>query len=444
MKPLHLFPNRETIGLRPALRLARAFALAALVACASSTLQAVAAAPKASTEQMAFHPAFRTLKVTHSDGFMAPPVLRLGTDDRLTVSFDELADDRSDLCARLVHCNADWQPSRLLESEYLDGFNFLELEDAAFSSNTFQHFVNYRVEIPSGGLAPMASGNYLLQVFDREEPDEVLLQARFQVLEPLVRINGGVATRTDRGANGRWQQLELEVELGEHRVANPYSDLLLEVLQNGRPDSAHIITNPSATEGKTIRYAHLPGLLFPAMNEFRRFETVRVSSPGMHVDSLSFLDNRHQVYLQEDSRRDTHAYSYDQTQAGRFLVRETNSTDSDLGADYVTVHFLLDYPELIGADIYVEGEFTDRQPRPWSRMQYDFNDRHYHLALPLKQGSYNYQYVVVPRDGGKGDPEPVEGSKYETRNEYWVSLWQRSPGARADRLIGFELLQANP
>ncbi len=78
-------------------------------------------------------------------------------------------------------------------------------------------------------------------------------------------------------------------------------------------------------------------------------------------------------------------------------------------------------------------------------MAYDRESGLYTLQLPLKQGSYNYRYVAVPREQKRGaapaaDPGVVEGNFYETVNEYDVRIWYRPPGSRADRLIGSSLL----
>ena len=116
------------------------------------------------TEQTIFNPNFRTLTVTANGDLMAPPLMRLGTDDIIDISFDEISEDYRYLRYRLIHCNADWQPSRLLESEYLPRFNEGEISDYAFSSNTFVHFVNYHLALPQEGMEPLVSGNYLLQV----------------------------------------------------------------------------------------------------------------------------------------------------------------------------------------------------------------------------------------------------------------------------------------
>ena len=97
---------------------------------------------------------------------------------------------------------------------------------------------------------------------------------------------------------------------------------------------------------------------------------------------------------------------------------------------------------------------TDNRFDSSNRMVYDPEKRAYRLALPLKQGAYNYRYLAVPANtspvadnskpftthGLLAPTALVEGNKYETSNEYWVGVYYRPAGARADRLIGFKTL----
>ncbi len=386
----------------------------------------------------------KTMKVMKEGEFMAAPSIRLGSDERIVVNFDEWSDDYSDLQYRLVHCGPDWEPSGLLESEYLDGFNIADIDDWAFSSNTFVHFVNYRLEIPNEQMNPLLSGNYKLQIFERDDPDEIIGEARFTVSEQSADVLAGVTTQTDRGLNTEWQQLELRVQPTDVKIDDPYSMIRVDITQNNAPYTTSTLLTPSRMEGKDIIYSHQPGLIFKAGNEFRRFETIRTNYNDMNVDSMRFLSRNYHAWLTPDTERESKQYSYDQTQQGRFLVREYNSTDSDLGADYVTVHFMLDTPEAVNADVYVEGEFTGYRHDDSSRMRYDYNRGAYMLEMPLKQGSYNYRYVAVPRNGNRvPDPSLIEGNKYETRNEYRVQVWYRPIGARYSRLIADSSLMRN-
>ncbi|MDE6340457.1 MAG: DUF5103 domain-containing protein [Muribaculaceae bacterium] len=425
------------------------YILAALIVAVNG-LAAIAA----STATAIFAPSFRSLKITNPDNFMAPPVIRLNSSDQLVITFDEIAEENRYLQYRLVHCNADWQPSRLVESEYIDGFNIADIEDFAYSENTFVHFVNYRIVIPEGNMQPLVSGNYLLQVFDRDNTDETLLQVRFMVSEDSAAISGGATPRTDMGYNDEWQQLDFAVSLPDLRGVNPYQDIIISMVQNGSEITRRELCRPQRVEGSNLVYQHLPELLFAAGNEYRRFESISNGFAGMNVDSLRYGGSNYHVWLKKDSPRALRNYEYDSTQHGRFLVREYNSTDSDLGADYITVNFLLDLPEQRGMDIYVDGEMTNNRFDSSNRLVYDPEAHAYKLAMPLKQGAYNYRYLTFPSNkapktetstpfttNGVLNPTAiVEGNKYETSNEYWVGVYYRAPGSRADRLIGFNIL----
>lgn len=378
---------------------------------------------------------FHSLKVMKEGDFMSPPSIRIGGDERISINFDEWAEDWSDLQYRLRHCGPDWQPSRLLDSEILDSFNIADLDDWALSDNTFVHYVNYQLFIPNERIAPKVSGNYILEIFHRDDPDTVLGEARFSVAEQSAQIAGKMSTQTDRGHNDIWQQLELEVIPTNVTIADPFSDVTLVVTQNSDPHSERVIARPSRLDGDRLVYSHIPQLIFKAGNEFRRFESIRTNYTDMHVDSVRWGGANYHVWLTPDAARDELQYSYDETQQGRFLVREYNATDSNLGADYVTVHFTLEVPEVVDADVYVEGEFSGWCLDDAYRMHYDWPSRAYRLELPMKQGSYNYRYVAVPRGGGAPDSSLIEGDHHETRNEYRVQVWYRPPGARYSRLL---------
>lgn len=388
------------------------------------------------TEAGIFNPRFRTLKTSLAGNFMFPAVMRLGSDDHIVIIFDEIGEDYSDLQYRLIHCNANWEPSRLVESEYLSGFNIGDVEDYAYSVNTYVHYVNYMITIPNERMAPLVSGNYILEVFPRENPEEILVRARFRVVEPLVKVSGRVSLRTDRGVNGEWQQPELILSTVGYPVSNPYQDLKVEIYQNNRDITSRIIKNPLRIDGSDIIYKHNPELLFPASNEYRRFESTSTLFPEMHVDSLAYMGSNYHVWLKVDKPRGDRNYEFDKTQHGRFLVKEYNATDSDIAADYITVHFLLDTGGPISEEIYVDGEMTYGRFTDKNRMKFNSSTGLYELELPVKQGAYNYQYVTFDREGVFRNTKNIEGNKYETENEYTVYLYHTPPGARYDRLVG--------
>lgn len=385
-------------------------------------------------------PDIKSISLSNPDNFMGPPVIRLGTEDRLRLNFDILEESNRYLRYRLIHCNSDWEPSRLLEQEVIEGFNETEISDYATSSNTFIHFVNYNLEIPSEGAMPIASGNYLVQVYDENDPQEILFQTGFYVTEGEVSVNGEVTSRTDRGFNTAYQQVELELTVDAASNINPWQDLIVQVVQNNDPSSRHVTTHPMRVEGSKIIYSHDPALIYPAGNEYRRFETVRSDYPGMQVDSVGFNGRCREAYLTPDSPRGEKSHIYDRTQHGRFKIDEYNSSDPDLGADYVLTRFTLQVPEQGGREIYVDGDFTGRLLENVNRMKYDSEKRCYTADILLKQGSYNYRYIMRDATTGETASSPIEGDYYETDNEYLVLVYLRTPGSRGDRLVGHTLL----
>ncbi len=393
------------------------------------------------TSQGIFHPSFRTLKVTLEGDEFAPPVLTLrDRNSHVTVSFDEIADDRRFMRYELVHCDALWRPEGLVASEFLDGFNEGVVEDYDFSRATLVHYVHYTISIPNREVRITQAGNYLLRVYDESDPDETLLQARFGVSDFSARVMADVSSRTDIDANVSHQQLGVTVDLKHvDGVEDPFNDLVVVISQNGRTDNEVVLRNPQRVLGERVIYEHLTPLIFRAGNEYRRFETVSTSYPGMGVESIGYDAPIYNMWLYTDFPRARVPYSYDSTQHGRFFVRGESSRP-DTEADYVMTHFSLEMPEVVGGDVFIDGDLTQRRFDPSSRMVYNRATGRYEHSMLLKQGAYNYQYLCVPFGSGKGDVAPVDGDFYQTTNEYMVKVYHRPRGSRFDRLIGVTMV----
>ena len=382
----------------------------------------------------------RSLRIVNPLDPYGPAVLRLGSSDVLAINFDVLSEDRDYLRYRLVHCRADWSPSTLVDTEFLDGFNEGEITDYRFSEATLVHYVNYNLTIPNADVAPLLSGNYLLQIYPESDPEDVWAQCRFMVCEEKVGISGHITSRTDVDYNAGHQQLELAIDTRESGVADPFNDLFVVVQQNGRLDNEVALRQPLRMSGTTSIYEHQPQLVFEAGNEYRRMETVSTQFPPMGVESVEFINPYYYHILATDEPRADSQYLYDETQKGRFVIHEYNSSDPDVQADYTVVIFSLDMPYDPDTMVFLDGDFTMRRFDDNSRMQYNRERGRYERVMLLKQGAYNYQYLVVPQGARRGYTAAVEGDKYQTLNEYTVKVYERKPGSRSDRLLGVALL----
>lgn len=380
---------------------------------------------------------FKSLQVKLDGNDYFPPIITLNSDSKIRISFDELSDERSYLRYSIIHCNADWTPSNLVESEYLEGFNYADIEEYKFSIGTLCHYVHYSFSIPNDKIQFRVSGNYLVKIYADDEPDVTLLQARFYVCENAVSVGTSVTSRTDIDYNREHQQVSFIVDTKEYSIRNMYSDLKAYVSQNSRIDNEVIIERPLMVSGKRITYNHDKRLIFEAGNEFRRIETVAQHGISMGVESMEYHHPYYHARLFTDRMRTEDNYIYDKTQMGRFTIRSSEANDSDNGSEYIITHFTLDTGGKINSGkIYINGEFTNNMFSPSSLMKYDPSTGLYYTDMLLKQGAYNYQYLYVP-DGSSRGYYSIEGNKYQTVNEYLVRIYHRDPASRYDRFIGF-------
>ena len=381
----------------------------------------------------------RSLKVSLLSNMYIPPVYMLGSDDPLLINFDYLDYDVHYLRYSVTHCNADWQPSQLVESEYVSGFNYADIEDYEQSEATFVHYFNYQFVLPNPDMEFLVSGNYLLTVYERDDPDEILFQTRLSVCESKVGVYPQVTSRTDVEYNNRFQQVSFNVRYKPNQIKDPYSEFTCVVTQNSRDDNAVVVKRPMMVGVDHVTYEHNRDLIFPAGNEFRRFETVSAHNLNMGVQAIRYYEPMYHAILNVDEPRNEIQYLYDKTQFGRFTIRNAEAFDENtLQADYMITHFMLDAGgKLNGGNVVLYGEFLQGCPPSQAVMKYDASSGCYTADLLLKQGAYNYMYLWVPDGTSVGQTSQIEGDHYETVNEYLVKVYDRPMGERYDRLVGY-------
>lgn len=380
----------------------------------------------------------KSLKVAPLSNPYMPPIISLDGGDFIQVNFDYLDYDVHYLRYRVTHCDAQWQPSDLVESEYVSGFNQADITQYAQCNNTFTHYYNYNFTLPNDEMQLLKSGNYLITIFEQSDPDVVVAQARFSVSENLVRVLPEVSSRTDVDYNSEHQQLKFDVRYKPGAIADPYNELTAVVTQNSRLDNAVVLKQPMMVGSNSVTYSHNRALIFPAGNEYRRIETVNLHSLNMGVAAIEYFDPYYHATLHTDEPRATQPYLYDKTQHGHFTIRNAESAHSATEADYVVTHFsLYTGAPLQGGHLMVQGEFTASLPVGDCFMGFDPQSGCYTCDLLLKQGAYNYQYLWIPDGSQVGQTAPIEGNKFQTGNEYLVKIYDRPMGERYDRLVGY-------
>ena len=384
----------------------------------------------------------KTLQVKQPDKVFSTQVITLGSDEQIEISFDDLSSHFTRYAYNVIHCNTDWAASQLAQTEYMQGFQGLTIDDYANSFNTTVQYVNYRLLLPNEEIQLKVSGNYVVRVYDEEQPENAILTACFSVVDPQVSIRGEVKGNTLIDTYQQHQQVNFTVIKKNFPITFPQRDLKIRILQNDRHDLRISDIQPSTILNDRIIYENCRSLIFPAGNEYRRMEFLTHKYNGMHVESTSFFNPYYHVELSTDFPTATNSYAYDQDQNGRFYPACSRCDDADTESDYCIVHFSLDMPEIKGGNVFLNGDFVQNLFKAENEMVYNPDAQRYEKALLLKQGNYNYQYLWVKEGTGTGETGTIEGNFHETENEYTIYIYYCPPGARYDQLIGFQTLRS--
>lgn len=377
---------------------------------------------------------------------LSNPVMELNSEAPLVLKFDDLSAKVKDYHYTIIHCDANWNESFLMQTEYLEGFPDNPLNDYAFSMNTTVAYVNYRLEIPNRDVRLKYSGNYAVVVFEGSDKEKLVLVKRFHVLEPLANVEGRVKRATFDPFKGSNHEVDFNVHTGSLRIQNPHEEIKVVVSQNRRWDNAIRNLKPLYIRDRVLSYDYNKENVFPAGNEFRYFDIRTNRFPGENVASIQFHRPYFHATLLADEVRSNKKYSSYKEMNGKFVVESQERVqDFDTECDYTFVHFTLPLPSpLVGGSVNVFGALSDWNANKSNEMTWNPQTAAYELTLLLKQGYYNYQYVYVPAGSQVADAANIEGSFYETENDYQIFVYFKGMGDRYDRLVGFhELNPAN-
>ncbi len=371
---------------------------------------------------------------------LSDPVINLGSDAKLTLSFDDLDDEMIDYSYRIIHCDKNWQPSVLSESDYAGGFITDHISNYKHSFNTIQRYYHFTLEFPNENLYPLISGNYIMVVYDNSDPDKIILTRRFWVVENIASIEASIHRATEIELRNSHQEVDVKVNTSSLKIGNAYSDAQLVIVQNNVQAMAISDLKPQFVLDKELDYNYDDVNVFQGGNEFRNFDirTTRFKTQYIEEFSMDPMSKITTVELKADLRKGTLRYSTEDDINGRYLIKVYEGREGDLEGDYLKVKFKLPVLEPFeNGQLYLYGQFTNWEIVPEAKMQFDTENNQYYNELYLKQGYYNYEYLFVPNNSKKPEIAETEGQHFETKNDYTIFFYTRESGTRYDRLTGY-------
>jgi len=369
-----------------------------------------------------------------------PPIVSIDQSVPLLLEFDELSNTTQNYYFKILNCQADWTISSLSPIQFLDEYNELFISDRELSFNTQYNYVHYKCFMPKLKV----SGNYILKVYRGSgNEDDLIITRRFIIYENLIIITPEIKSSSVVDKRNSYQQVDLLINYPNFEVFNPMQNLKLVIRQNNRWDNALYDLKPMYAEENNqylnYEYYDLTNN-FPGGNEYRQFDVRSVRHKGLNIAKIkrdsATLKSEESLLVDKSYARDP-VYTQWNDQDGKYYVELYETNDTETQPDYLYVNFTLEVPPIEGkGKVYVFGALSDWKIDKRFEMTYNEKEKAYTARAFLKQGYYNYKYVIVFPDGTR-DETFFENTFSMTENIYDFIAYYRPVGGRSDRVIGY-------
>jgi hypothetical protein len=366
------------------------------------------------------------------------PVLFLNSNKQLELHFDDLDSEYHTYSYKIIHCNANWEPSGLSTQEYISGYFSGFIDNYEYSFNTLFSYIHYRLDFPNQEVSFTKSGNYIIKVYANNNEEDLLLTRRFFVVDQRLSIESNVHMATLARHRDYKQEVDFTINTQNYNIQDPYSDIQVVITQNRRWDNAIFDLKPLFVRTPELIYNYEDNNLFDGNNEFRFFDAKDLRYQSMNVDGVQIENGKTHLWVLPEEPRSFKRYYSQQDINGKRLIKRDQSTYQNREADYMVAHFTLKREAPVSSgDVYVFGELSDWQHKEAFKMEYVEVEKEYRLTTLLKQGYYNYMYSTLTPNAKKGDLSVIEGTHSETENDYYFFVYHRKRGEIYDRLVGY-------
>lgn len=388
-------------------------------------------------EDWTYKPYIKTVQLHESTFDANPAILKFNGVEQLELSFDDLEADKKTYSISFVHCDANWEPSNLMSSEFMNGFYEANILNFNYSTNTIQKYTHYSILFPQSNLQFSKTGNYIVYVYQDNDKEKIIATKRFMIYEDKVTVVANVRQAIGNDEQYEKQHIDFNIINSQYELTNPFTDMKVIITQNNRWDNAVNNIKPTFTEPRQLTYSLDDKSTFNGGNEFRYFDSRSLRTYTERVANIT-RDSSYTYHLElkTDELRTFKSYSFYNDLNGGFLIKNQDlATNPDIEADYAWVHFFLPYDTQTSGNFYVLGKLTEWRLNKSNRMTYNYKKMGYECDLFIKQGYYNYTYVFLADEKKAGDETLSEGNHWETENEYTIYVYHRQRGTYYDQLV---------
>jgi hypothetical protein len=392
-------------------------------------------------ENKIYKPGIKTVLIYRKGWELSFPIINLNSKEQIELIFDELGNEPGDYSWSIIHCNMQWEKDDLEPIQYLSGLETGDITEIYFSQNTMVNYINYRLNLPNKNCRITKSGNYLILIHERNNPEKVILTQRFYVIEPQSEISAYVDQLKTNIKEGLNQRLNIEINYNESELTDPIENLSLKIYKNQGFEKNYRGIRPSAISGNILKYQKNDELCFTGGNEFRHFDIKNTKFLSDRIQKTEKKAEGLNIYLTLDENRYNSPYRFEPDINGQKSIKLENNDQSSIMADYSFVNFYLDTEIAIEkGDYYIFGAISDWSFNDSCKLTYDYIAKMYSAKLFLKQGYYNYQFLFKTDDKFYDSDQyiyKVEGNHFQTENEYQILAYYADMNESYDKLVGY-------
>ena len=141
-----------------------------------------------------------------------------------------------------------------MPNEYLESFQTDYVENFQYSVNTMVDYTYYSHYIPNDVIKWRFSGNYVLKVFVDGDPEDVVFTRRFYVFDPKVNLVARMKVPSKIDDRRTKQEVVFSIGTAGFPIADPFREILVTIMQNGRLDNAITDLKPREVSGTQLVY----------------------------------------------------------------------------------------------------------------------------------------------------------------------------------------------
>ncbi len=386
----------------------------------------------------------RTPLLHPKDAPLSFPVIALNSGQQFLLSFDDLSPNINNYTYTIIHCTPDWKPTtNLFTSDYISGYTEENISGYEYSFNTFQKYIHYSIAFPHENFQISKSGNYIVKVYQDYNPENIVLTMRFMMVDAQFEIQPTLRPSSIPADQYYKHELDFNLLTAQKDITDPFSEIKVVLLQNYNWSHAITGLKPRFISNESLNYNYDGENNFDAGNEWRYFDIRSLTYQSERILNYEFTDGIYHTLLKPDDKRNFKQYRFYGDIDGERSIEVQVGNRSEIEADYSYVHFKLNtIPPLKDGNVYVFGQLTNWELLPEAKMKYNEEAKAYENTLLLKQGYYNYKYVVLRDKELKPDEGYYEGNFYQTENVYQVLVYFKSVVGDYYQLLGTSLVKS--